>query len=78
MSLSFNKMKDFEPEQVAAQIPQLKAMLATRNLLRDLRSNLLDNATFKKALDQILTDPSLSAALRDELTQLGQQVSGQE
>jgi hypothetical protein len=26
-------MKDFTPEQVAAQIPQLKAMLAMRNLL---------------------------------------------
>ena len=31
-------MKDFTPEQVAAQIPQLKAMLAMRNLLRDLKA----------------------------------------
>lgn len=44
VSLSFNKMKDFGPEQVAAQIPQLKAMMATRNLLCDLRPKLLDNA----------------------------------
>ncbi len=43
LSLSFNEMKDFEPEQVARQIPQLKAMLAMRNLLRDLKANLLDN-----------------------------------
>ncbi|HDE1655159.1 TPA: type VI secretion system contractile sheath small subunit, partial [Klebsiella pneumoniae] len=45
--LRFTDIKDFEPEQVARQIPQLRAMLAMRNLLRDLKSNLLDNATFR-------------------------------
>uniref|UniRef100_UPI00286F7B9A type VI secretion system contractile sheath small subunit n=1 Tax=Buttiauxella brennerae TaxID=82988 RepID=UPI00286F7B9A len=65
--LSFSDIKDFEPEQVARQIPQLKAMLAMRNLLRDLKSNLLDNVTFRKELESILKDPSLSNELRDEL-----------
>jgi type VI secretion system protein ImpB len=46
-------MKDFTPEQVA-QIPQLKAMLAMRNLLRDLKANLLDNQTFRKELEKIV------------------------
>lgn len=32
VSLNFKEMKDFEPEQVARQIPQLRAMLAMRNL----------------------------------------------
>ncbi len=68
--LSFNEMKDFEPEQVARQIPQLKAMLAMRNLLRDLKANLLDNATFRKELEKILLDPALSAELRSELSAL--------
>ncbi|MCE0844062.1 type VI secretion system contractile sheath small subunit [Buttiauxella sp. A2-C1_F] len=68
--LSFSEMKDFEPEQVARQIPQLKAMLAMRNLLRDLKSNLLDNVTFRKELENILKDPSLSNELRDELNAL--------
>lgn len=47
-------MKDFEPEAVARQIPQLRAMLAMCNLLRDLKSNLLDNMTFRKELEVIL------------------------
>ncbi|WKZ94276.1 type VI secretion system contractile sheath small subunit [Chimaeribacter arupi] len=68
--LAFREMKDFEPEQVARQIPQLRAMLAMRNLLRDLKSNLLDNVTFRKELENILKDPSLSDALRDELNAL--------
>ncbi|MFU9135840.1 type VI secretion system contractile sheath small subunit [Erwinia tasmaniensis] len=70
VSLSFSEMKDFEPEQIARQIPQLRAMLAMRNLLRDLKANLLDNATFRKELEKILLDPTLSAELRAELSAL--------
>lgn len=68
--LNFKDMKDFEPEQVARQIPQLKAMLAMRSLLRDLKSNLLDNATFRRELEVILRDPTLSNELRSELAAL--------
>ncbi|CCJ85046.1 type VI secretion system contractile sheath small subunit [Cronobacter dublinensis] len=70
VTLSFSDIKDFEPEQVARQIPQLRAMLAMRNLLRDLKSNLLDNATFRKELEKILKDPALSQELRDEMSAL--------
>ncbi|MES4613090.1 MAG: type VI secretion system contractile sheath small subunit [Ewingella sp.] len=70
VKLSFGDMKDFEPEQVARQIPQLRAMLAMRNLLRDLKSNLLDNATFRKELETILKDETLSNDLRNELAAL--------
>jgi len=70
VSLSFSEMKDFEPEQVARQIPQLKAMLAMRSLLRDLKANLLDNQTFRKELEKILLNPALSAELRTELSAL--------
>ncbi|TKI03721.1 type VI secretion system contractile sheath small subunit [Martelella alba] len=68
--LDFRDIKDFEPEQVARQIPQLKAMLAMRHLLRDLKSNLLDNVTFRKSFEAILRDSTLSDALRGELSAL--------
>lgn len=68
--LSFQSMKDFEPEAVARQIPQLRAMLSMRNLLRDLKSNLFDNVTFRKELEIILKDPALSDELRNELNAL--------
>lgn len=70
VSLTFTQMKDFEPESVARQIPQLRAMLAMRNLLRDLKANLLDNQTFRKELEKVLLDPALSAELRSELSAL--------
>lgn len=70
ISLTFQSMKDFTPEQVSRQIPQLKAMLSMRNLLRDLKANLLDNQAFRKELEKILLDPALSAELRAELSAL--------
>lgn len=73
VALAFQSMKDFEPEQVARQIPQLRALLAMRNLLRDLKSNLLDNATFRHELERILKDEALSEGLRAELAALAPQ-----
>jgi type VI secretion system protein ImpB len=70
VSLSFRSMKDFEPEQVARQIPELQAMLAMRNLLRDLKSKLLDNSTFRREFEKILKDNVLSQQLRGELAQI--------
>lgn len=70
VELSFQSMKDFEPEQVARQVPQLRALLATRNLLRDLKSNLLDNVVFRQELERILKDDALSDELRAELAAL--------
>ncbi|WP_145531613.1 type VI secretion system contractile sheath small subunit [Yersinia kristensenii] len=70
VALTFREMKDFEPENVARQIPQLRALLAMRNLLRDLKSNLLDNATFRRELENILKDDALSDELRAELAAL--------
>ncbi len=70
VALTFRHMKDFEPEQVARQIPQLRALLAMRNLLRDLKSNLLDNATFRRELELILKDEALSQELRMDLAAL--------
>ena len=56
-----NKIKSFEPENVAAQIPELNKMMAMRNLLRDLKSNLLDNSVLRKELERILQNkPELS------------------
>ncbi|WP_426212849.1 type VI secretion system contractile sheath small subunit [Pseudomonas sp. TWR2-1-1] len=75
VELNFQGMKDFEPEQVARQIPQLRALLAMRNLLRDLKSNLLDNATFRHELERILKDDALSDELRAELAGLAPQAN---
>jgi type VI secretion system protein ImpB len=70
VNLDFKSIKDFHPEQVVRQVPELRALLAMRNLLRDLKSNLLDNASFRRELEKILKDDSLSSSLRSELERI--------
>ncbi|KFA59599.1 type VI secretion system-associated protein [Gilliamella sp. Choc4-2] len=67
VNLAFESMNDFSPEQVAKKVPELRSLLAMRNLLRDLKSNLLDNATFRYELEKIVKDEQLSDELRAEL-----------
>jgi len=67
VDLDFRSMDDFKPEAVASRVPELRALMAARNLLRDLKSNLLDNATFRRELEKILKDPALSERLRADL-----------
>ncbi len=54
VDLTFNKMEDFEPARVAAQVPQLKALLDTRAKLRDLMSKADRSETLETLLEQIL------------------------
>ncbi|MFZ4169092.1 type VI secretion system contractile sheath small subunit [Enterobacter ludwigii] len=68
--LTFRQMKDFTPEHVAHQVPRLQAMLTMRNLLKDLRANLLDDAGFRRELLEILRNPDLSDELRAEIAAL--------
>ena len=72
IDLDFRSMDDFKPDVVAGKVPELRALMAARNLLRDLKSNLLDNATFRRELEKILKDPALSERLRTDLQKIGE------
>jgi type VI secretion system protein ImpB len=54
VNLSFNAMEDFEPARVAAQVPALKALLETREKLRDLMSKADRSTQLEGLLEQIL------------------------
>lgn len=51
-------------------------MQAMRNLLRDLKSNMLDNVTFRRELERILRDDALNDKLCNELAQWSYQFNG--
>lgn len=72
VDVDFTSMDDFRPEAIASKVPELRALMAARNLLRDLKSNLLDDAGFRRELEKILKDPAMSERLRGEL----QSISG--
>ncbi len=70
VKLDFKSMKDFHPETIARSVPELRALLAMRNLLRDLKSNLLDDGGFRRELEAILQDKELSDELRSQLEKI--------
>ncbi len=70
VKLKFEKFKSFHPEEVAKQIPELYNLLAMRNLLKDLKSNLLDNGKFRKELENIIKNQPELEELKNELEKL--------
>src|SRR5579864_426336 len=54
VDLKFNSLDDFEPARVAEQIPALKALLETRNKLRDLMSKVDRSEELEGLLEQVL------------------------
>jgi type VI secretion system protein ImpB len=72
VKLDFKSMRDFNPDVVASKVPELRKLMSARNLLRDLKSNLLDNVTFRRELEKILKDPTTSDNLRKELASISE------
>jgi type VI secretion system protein ImpB len=68
VSLKFRSMDDFEPQNVAQQVPALKALLETRAKLRDLMSKADRSEELEKLLEQVLQD---EAKLKELSSQLG-------
>ncbi len=67
VEMGVKNMDSFKPENVAKSVPALSKMLAARNLLKDLKSNLLDNREFRKRLETIIKDPDAVKSLQEEL-----------
>ena len=54
VELNFKKLNDFEPQNVARQVPQLNALLELRTKLQNLRSNLFGNDTLEELLKEAM------------------------
>lgn len=73
VNLRFDSMKDFEPEQVARQIPELRELLELREALTELKGPLSQNAEFRKRLQKLLDDERERSSILDEIG-LGPQI----
>lgn len=67
VALKFNALDDFEPARVAEQVPALKALLETRNKLRDLMTKVDRSEQLESLLEQILKNESELKSLSGEL-----------
>lgn len=78
INLKFDSFKAFDPEHVAAQVPELNSMMAMRNLLKDLKSNLLDNSSLRKELERVLQNKPEFEELKAKLDDIAPLLENEE
>ena len=66
-TLKFSHMKDFEPESIVNQVPELKKLLELRQALNALKGPLGNIPAFRKKIQASLGDDAARAALMKEL-----------
>ena len=69
VDLKFDSLKDFLPENIAEQVPELKNLLEVRKLLTDLKGRVVNNAQFRKKLNEIVKSDKLRETLLAQLSQ---------
>ena len=67
VSLKFETLKDFQPESVARQVPELSKMLDVREALTALKGPLGNVPAFRKMIQTALTDEDARETLLKEL-----------
>ncbi|HEU5399322.1 MAG TPA: type VI secretion system contractile sheath small subunit, partial [Gammaproteobacteria bacterium] len=67
VNLKINSFKDFSPDRVAEQVPELKQLLELRKNLMALKGPLGNVPAFRRAIQDLLKDDATRAAVMKEL-----------
>ncbi|MEM7351092.1 MAG: type VI secretion system contractile sheath small subunit [Acidobacteriota bacterium] len=74
VALDIKKLRDFTPDRIVEQVPELREMIELRRLLTDLKAKVITNREFRQALDRILVKGGKDAehleTIRSELGRL--------
>ena len=66
-SLKFENIKDFSPDSIANQVPELKSLLELRKALLALKGPLGNVPSFRKTIQNIVTDDVSRSKIMKEL-----------
>jgi len=67
VELKINSMKDFAPEQIARQVPELNSLLELRRALLALKGPLGNTPAFRKTIQAILENEDTRSQVMNEL-----------
>jgi type VI secretion system protein ImpB len=67
VNLKFDSMKDFSPEQIARNTPELNKLLELREALQALKGPMSNRPEFRKKIQEIVKDDAAKAKLLKEL-----------
>ncbi|MDR1947148.1 MAG: type VI secretion system contractile sheath small subunit [Desulfovibrio sp.] len=67
VKLAFRSIKDFEPDAVAAQVPELAELLRLRESLKALKGPLSNIPDFRKKVQEVVKDDAARAQLLSAL-----------
>lgn len=67
VSLKMESMKDFTPDSVVEQVPELKQLLELREALRALKGPLSNVPDFRRKIQELITDDDARARLLAEI-----------
>jgi len=67
MELKFDSIRDFEPDALVEQVPELKQLIALRDALKSLKGPLGNLPDFRKQLQQLIQSDDTRAKLLAEL-----------
>lgn len=67
VAMNFRSMEDFEPEQVARQVPVLRELLDMRTQLSNLLGKLEGNDKLEELLSEVLQNSEAAKSLESEL-----------
>lgn len=72
VELNFNKLEDFEPQQIVDQIDPLRQLLEIRTRLSDLRNKIIGNDKLEELLDEIVRDNDKLEAIKQSNPKAGE------
>jgi type VI secretion system protein ImpB len=67
VNLKFKNMKDFTPEGIVSQVPEMQKLLELRSALNALKGPLQNKAAFRKKIQELLSDGDARKKLMAEL-----------
>lgn len=67
LTLEFQHIRDFEPDRIACQVPELRELLKLREALVALKGPLGNVPAFRKMIEQTLKDEALKRRILEEL-----------